>query len=94
MTLASPCIGVCRLDPAQTHCTGCGRSWDEIGEWTVASEARQREILAAAEVRAAAALAGDPPTGVLRLERRAPAHTPRDITHLVDAMTGGRALQR
>ena len=80
MTLASPCIGVCRLDPAQTHCTGCGRSWDEIG--------------AAAEVRAAAALAGDPPTGVLRLERRAPAHTPRDITHLVDPMTGGRALQR
>ena len=59
MTLASPCIGVCRLDPAQTHCTGCGRSWDEIGEWTVASEARQREILAAAAPRAAAALAGD-----------------------------------
>ena len=43
---------------------------------------------------AAAALTGDPPTGVLRLERRAPAHTPRDITHLVDPMTGGRALQR
>ena len=45
MTLASPCIGVCRLDPAQTHCTGCGRSWGEIGEWTVASEARQRDAI-------------------------------------------------
>ena len=53
MALASPCIGVCRLDPAQRFCTGCGRTLREIGDWPEASEARQREILAAA------ALAGD-----------------------------------
>ncbi|KZX51381.1 hypothetical protein A3711_09895 [Erythrobacter sp. HI00D59] len=59
MALASPCIGVCRLDPAQRYCTGCGRTLREIGDWPEASEARQREILAAAAPRAAAALAGD-----------------------------------
>ena len=52
MALASPCIGVCRLDPAQRFCTGCGRTLREIGDWPEASEARQREILAAAAPRA------------------------------------------
>ena len=29
----SPCIGVCRMDPADRWCVGCLRSRDEIGQW-------------------------------------------------------------
>ena len=93
MTLASPCIGVCRLDPAQTYCTGCGRSWGDIGEWTVASEARQREILAAAELRAAAALAGETPADMLHAKRAARSYTPCDVSRLADPATRGRSLR-
>jgi predicted Fe-S protein YdhL (DUF1289 family) len=40
----SPCVDICRLD-AQGVCIGCRRTLNEIGEWSGASEARQREIL-------------------------------------------------
>jgi uncharacterized protein len=30
---ASPCMGICVLDPTQGICTGCGRSLAEIGGW-------------------------------------------------------------
>ena len=33
MTLASPCVGVCKLDDATGWCLGCARSGDEIAEW-------------------------------------------------------------
>ena len=29
----SPCIGVCRLDPASKTCLGCGRLLSEIAKW-------------------------------------------------------------
>jgi len=48
----SPCIRVCRLD-ARNICEGCGRSLDEIENWSLASEQRQREIVAAARARLA-----------------------------------------
>ncbi|WP_425517668.1 DUF1289 domain-containing protein [Stenotrophomonas geniculata] len=31
--VASPCIGVCTLDPDR-QCTGCGRHIDEIARWS------------------------------------------------------------
>lgn len=31
----SPCIGVCRIDPASGWCAGCLRTLDEITEWGV-----------------------------------------------------------
>jgi predicted Fe-S protein YdhL (DUF1289 family) len=49
-TPASPCTGVCRLD-AQGVCRGCGRVLSEIAEWPAASDARRRDIVAAARER-------------------------------------------
>ena len=47
---ASPCNKICRLDADQV-CVGCGRTLDEIAEWSVASEARRREIVIACAQR-------------------------------------------
>ncbi|MEL7138689.1 MAG: DUF1289 domain-containing protein, partial [Pseudomonadota bacterium] len=33
MTVASPCVGACRLDDATGWCIGCARSGGEIAEW-------------------------------------------------------------
>jgi predicted Fe-S protein YdhL (DUF1289 family) len=49
--VASPCIGVCRLDDASRLCVGCLRSLDEIAEWERADDARRQEILAAVRSR-------------------------------------------
>jgi predicted Fe-S protein YdhL (DUF1289 family) len=43
---ASPCIGVCRLDPAERFCLGCGRTIEEIARWPTASAEERRAILA------------------------------------------------
>ncbi|MEM8749199.1 MAG: DUF1289 domain-containing protein [Pseudomonadota bacterium] len=40
--IASPCILVCAIDPTSGHCYGCGRTRDEISNWTYLSpEARE-----------------------------------------------------
>jgi len=49
--MQSPCTRLCTIDPATGWCLGCARSLDEIVEWGAASEARQREILAALPAR-------------------------------------------
>ncbi|MCA1807065.1 MAG: DUF1289 domain-containing protein [Actinobacteria bacterium] len=51
---ASPCIGVCRLEPGTLSCEGCSRTLAEISEWRDATEARRRDILEAAASRRAA----------------------------------------
>ena len=48
----SPCIDICRLD-AQGLCIGCRRTIGEITEWSRATDARRREILAGLKSRAA-----------------------------------------
>lgn len=45
MTVASPCVGVCTLDPATGWCLGCARTLDEISEWAQADDTRRRAIL-------------------------------------------------
>lgn len=40
----SPCISICRM--VDGYCEGCGRTLDEIAEWSSASDDRRREILA------------------------------------------------
>lgn len=45
MTLASPCIKVCTLDPALKLCIGCGRTLDEIASWTAMSEAERSRVM-------------------------------------------------
>jgi predicted Fe-S protein YdhL (DUF1289 family) len=36
--IASPCIGVCRMDEATGWCAGCLRTLDEIATWTLLDE--------------------------------------------------------
>ena len=51
----SPCQDICRLNEASI-CVGCGRSLDEIEEWSRAGRERQLQICAAARARLAAPL--------------------------------------
>ena len=49
----SPCISVCRIDPASGLCVGCLRSLDEIVCWSELDDAARREILRAVADRRA-----------------------------------------
>lgn len=40
----SPCVSVCRMDPAGEYCEGCFRSLDEIAAWSGLAAAAKREI--------------------------------------------------
>ena len=51
----SPCVHICLMDYAQGLCIGCHRTLDEITCWSTYSPARKREVLAALEIRRAAA---------------------------------------
>ena len=50
---ASPCIGVCLLDPATGYCRGCLRSVTEIASWYEASAEEKRAILTRLDQRRA-----------------------------------------
>ncbi len=45
MTYPSPCVDVCRIDPATSLCRGCLRSRDEIRAWKEAGPDERRAIL-------------------------------------------------
>ncbi len=47
----SPCINVCRIDPASGWCAGCQRTIEEIAGWSAMPPARKREVLAAVQAR-------------------------------------------
>ena len=53
VVVRSPCINVCRLDPATRWCVGCGRSVAEIARWTSVSDAARQDILATLPARLA-----------------------------------------
>ena len=55
MSVPSPCINVCRMNPDTGWCEGCLRTIDEIAAWSRASEAERRRILAALAARRAQA---------------------------------------
>jgi predicted Fe-S protein YdhL (DUF1289 family) len=42
---ASPCLGICLMDPRTRTCRGCLRTIEEIAEWYTASNAEKRAIL-------------------------------------------------
>lgn len=48
---ASPCLGICLMDPATRMCRGCLRTVDEIRAWYDATAAEKRAILARLETR-------------------------------------------
>jgi predicted Fe-S protein YdhL (DUF1289 family) len=43
---ASPCIGICLLDPSSGFCRGCLRNVAEIATWHEANAAQKHAILA------------------------------------------------
>lgn len=45
MPIASPCINVCRMDPARGLCTGCLRTLDEIARWARLDDTARQQIL-------------------------------------------------
>lgn len=40
----SPCISVCRMDPATGWCEGCRRTIDEIAGWSAMDDAARRAV--------------------------------------------------
>ena len=49
--IASPCTGVCRLDPASNLCLGCARTADEITSWSGTTEADRDAVWTALPAR-------------------------------------------
>lgn len=43
--ISTPCIKICLIDPGSGICGGCGRTLDEIGRWSLMSEAERRSIM-------------------------------------------------
>ncbi|WDZ78550.1 DUF1289 domain-containing protein [Ensifer adhaerens] len=43
--MESPCILVCSIDDKTGYCFGCGRTRDEIGRWTLYTDAERRSIM-------------------------------------------------
>jgi predicted Fe-S protein YdhL (DUF1289 family) len=44
--IASPCVNICRIEPATGRCRGCARTIDEIARWTALTDAERDRILA------------------------------------------------
>lgn len=45
MSLASPCINICRMNAQTGLCEGCFRTLDEIARWSRMGEGAQRHVL-------------------------------------------------
>jgi predicted Fe-S protein YdhL (DUF1289 family) len=52
--LVSPCINICVLDPVSGLCRGCGRTLDEIAQWTRLDSAERARITIEAPKRLSA----------------------------------------
>ena len=42
--VASPCIDICRMDPASGLCEGCWRTLDEIAAWSTLDDDAKRRV--------------------------------------------------
>ena len=51
--VASPCINICRMNPATGLCEGCFRTLDEIAAWSMMSAEEKRAVLAQLPARSA-----------------------------------------
>ncbi len=47
----SPCIDVCRIDPATGWCEGCRRSLEEIAAWGTLDATQRQRVLDALQSR-------------------------------------------
>ena len=53
MSVPSPCIDVCKMDPATGWCEGCLRTIDEIIAWGSLDDTGKRRVWALLPARAA-----------------------------------------
>jgi predicted Fe-S protein YdhL (DUF1289 family) len=60
MTVSTPCIRVCILDPETGLCEGCGRTMEEITSWYRLGEDERLKIMATLEERMRRAFAAEP----------------------------------
>ncbi|GGE37268.1 hypothetical protein GCM10007276_13380 [Agaricicola taiwanensis] len=44
--IETPCIQVCKIDPASGLCTGCRRTLDEIMGWLAMTPEERRKVMA------------------------------------------------
>jgi len=51
--ISSPCILVCSIDDKTGYCFGCGRTGDEIAQWTSLDENERQEIMSTLDARLA-----------------------------------------
>jgi len=42
---STPCVTICRIDPATGFCIGCGRTSLEIGRWVEMSEPERLALM-------------------------------------------------
>ena len=50
-SIASPCVGICSLDPETDFCMGCWRTGTEIASWFSADDENRLQIIARARKR-------------------------------------------
>lgn len=60
MTIPSPCINVCRMDPATSLCEGCLRTLDEITAWGRAPDTYKLQVLERVAQRRSALATAEP----------------------------------
>ncbi|WP_420839561.1 DUF1289 domain-containing protein [Cupriavidus yeoncheonensis] len=46
ISVANPCINICRMDQAGKYCQGCGRTLVEIGRWEQMTDEQRAEVTA------------------------------------------------
>ena len=51
--IETPCVKICTLDAGRRLCLGCGRTVEEIAQWSVLSAAQRRRIMDALAERLA-----------------------------------------
>lgn len=49
--ISSPCIKICVIDPVRKLCQGCGRTLEEIAQWSRLAEAERLAIMATLDER-------------------------------------------
>jgi uncharacterized protein len=49
--MKSPCINICRMDPARQVCMGCCRTLDEIASWSSLPEAERERVMQSLDER-------------------------------------------
>ena len=51
MSISTPCLRVCILDPETGLCEGCGRTGQEIADWYLMTEEQRLAVMAGLEER-------------------------------------------